>query len=475
MSQPQYLCVHGHYYQPPRGNPFNHEPLVEPDAAPYKNWNERITAECYRPNARIGNFDHISFNVGETLASWLSVNAPETYQRILRADANHIEAYGVGNAIAQGMHHTILPLSPRADKVTQVMWGKEVFAYRFGHAPAGMWLPEMAVDHETLEVLVDQGIRWTILSERQINEKQRGAGPYWVHLPSGRRIKVFVRDEFLSNDIAFNLGNFGGAGRWAREVLVPRRRMGGALTLVATDGETFGHHWPGEEQFLYWLLKYEAEAAGYEVVTLGRYVEMVEPVGTVTIRENTAWSCGHGVARWVTGCDCTGGSSNWKGGLRRAMDLLRVELDGVYQEMVKRIGDADPLALRNGYIDVVLGRTPADKYLTSRGVDANLAAAGELMKLVEAQFYRQRMYSSCAFFFANLDALSTIYGIANAAYAIKLTRDATGIDLSPGFRRDLSVIQQPNGEPDVVVNAADLYDELVGHMEVTAETANPEM
>jgi len=467
MVDSHYLCVHCHFYQPPRGNPFSSEPLVEPDAAPFTNWNERITAECYRPNAEIGNFDRISFNVGETLGSWLALYAPKVYQRIIKADRQHRKAHGVGNAIAQGVHHTILPLARRDDKVTQVLWGREVFEHRFGHRPAGMWLPEMAVDLETLEVLVEQGIEWTILSERQVSGELHGAGPYWVELPNGSRIKVFLRDEGLSNDIAFNMGKFGGAGRWARDALVPRRRSAGALTLIATDGETFGHHWPGEEQFLYWLLRYEAEAAGYEVVTLGQYAEMVEPIGAVTLRENTAWSCGHGVARWATGCDCTRGSSNWKGGIRRAMDNLRYQLDAVYEDEVRRLQAGDPLTLRNAYIDVVLGRVPAPEFLTSRGLDLPSDAADRLMKLVEAQYYRQRMYSSCTFFFADLDTLSTVYGIANAAYAIKLTQDAVGVDLSREFRQDLSVVVQPNARPGALLNAAALYDDLLGHMELT--------
>src|SRR5690606_18164404 len=156
---------------------------------------------------------------------------------------------------------------------------------------------------------------------------------------------------------------FGGAGRWAREVLLPRRRSSGGLTLIATDGETFGHHWPGEEQFLYWLLKYEAEAAGYNVVTLGQYAHVTEPKATVALNENTAWSCSHGVARWATGCDCTVGSSNWKGGLRRSMDNLRHELDAIYRDYVRRTAEVDPIALRDAYIDVVLGRVPASGFL----------------------------------------------------------------------------------------------------------------
>jgi hypothetical protein len=456
----QYLCVHGHFYQPARGNPFSKEALSEPEAAPYPNWNARITAECYEPNASIGNFDKISFNMGETLAAWLAANARETYERIIKADLDNVREYEAGNAIAQPMHHTILPLSRREDKVTQVAWGRAVFTYRFGRQSRGMWLPEMAVDFETLEVLVEQGIEWTILTERQVTGKRTGAGPYWVRLPNGKRIKVFVRDEGLSNDIAFNLGHFGGAGRWAREVLVPRRRDAGALTLIATDGETYGHHWKGEEQFLHWLLTYEALAAGYEVTTLGRYVQEVKPVYEVELEENTSWSCGHGLARWSTGCSCTPGDSFWKGALRRAMDNLRGELDGIYTQEVGKLDGVDPFALRDAYIKVVLGYVPPAEFLKEQEVEVDGEGAERLLKLVEAQYYRQRMYASCAFFFSELDALTPRYGIANAAYAIKKTFDATGIDLAPDFRRDLSVVVGQSRNSEQPITGADLFDEI---------------
>ncbi len=461
MVHARFLCVHGHFYQPPRGNPFNKETLVEPDAAPYQNWNERITAECYEPNARIGNFERISFNLGGTLAAWLEEHAQDTYARIVQADAGYREQHGVGNAIAQGAQHGILPLARTDDKVTQVVWGKRAFEHRFGRATQGMWLPEMAVDSETLQVLAEQGIEWTVLSESQVRGALRGAGPYWVGLPGGGRFKVFLRDERLSNDIAFNLGHFGGAGHWAREVLVPRRRDAGRLTLIATDGETFGHHWPGEEQFLHWLLTYEALSAGYEVTTLARYAQAVEPIGEIELVENTAWSCNHGLARWATGCACTPGDSSWKGALRRALDNLRHELDAVYRDFVAGVEGADPLALRNAYFEVVLGEIPREKFLETQGITLKGKQAEALLKLVAAQFYRQRMYASCTFFFAELTALTTLYGIANAAYAVKLTREATGVDSSVEFRRDLSIATARDEQSGKLVTGADVYDDLL--------------
>jgi hypothetical protein len=456
MIKPNYLCVHGHFYQPPRGNPFVSTPLVEPDAAPYANWNERITAECYRPIAELGLFEKLSFNIGYTLLSWLEDHAPDVYKRILEGDLAHRRLYeDVGNAIAQPMLHTILPLDCRQDKITQVVWGKAAFERRFGRPSEGLWLPEMAVDLETLEVLAEQGIAWTILAASQVVGAEQGAGPYRVRLPGGGYIAIFVRDESLSNDIAFNLGNFGGAGRWARNVLIPYRRQAGQLTLIATDGETFGHHWPDEEQFLRWLLGYEAGAAGYRVITLGRYFHMVEPVGEVEIVENSAWSCGHALGRWSRGCPCTPDDSWWKGGLRRALDNLRHELDDLYLAETARLG-VDAHALRNAYIGVILEEVAPQDFIRQQGIEVDDEHALRLLKLVQSQYHRLRMYSSCTFFFAKLDGLGPRYGIANAAYAVQLAEQATGLDLSSNFRHDLSVVVDVNNG----LTGVDLYDEV---------------
>ncbi len=465
MSSKKYLCVHGHYYQPPRGNPFSKAPLIEKTAAPYRNWNERVNAECYSTSAKLGIFERVSFNLGETLASWLAEHDPTTYDTILSGDRFNVSQYGTGNAIGQSMHHTILPLDRRVDKATQVKWGKAAFAARYGRQTEGMWMPEMAVDLETLEVLAENGIEWTVLTDKQVVAKPEGSGPFWVKLPNGKQIKVFVRDEGLSNDIAFNLGNFGGAGTWAKRVLGPRRDKAGDLTLIATDGETFGHHWRGEDLFLHYLLSYEARSVGYEVVTLARYAKMVQPTDVIMIREDTAWSSGYGLDRWLTGSPDTPGDSFWKGALRRAFDGLKGEIDDLYEKEIRSIDPSvDPIQLRDGYIDVVLGGISAADYVTSSEIDLDHRGEEQsVAQLIEAQYYRQAMYASCAFFFAELTDLATAYGIANAGYAITLMKKATGIDLEPDFQRDLRLARgvDEGGRP---ITGEQIYQSMKGEM-----------
>jgi alpha-amylase/alpha-mannosidase (GH57 family) len=238
------FCIHGHFYQPPRADPFTGKVPREPDAAPYANWNERITAECYAPLARRELFRRISFNLGATLARWLDEYAHDIYERIVADERAVYQAHGVGNGLAQSVHHTILPLARRRDKICQIRWGIASFTHRFGHPPEGMWLPEMAVDLETLEVLAAEGVRFTILSDQQVRgDLTDGAGPYRVRLPGGREIAVFVRDRALSDALAFGMPAPENTEQWLREHLEWRCRRGG-LVLIATDGETFGHHHP---------------------------------------------------------------------------------------------------------------------------------------------------------------------------------------------------------------------------------------
>ncbi|HEY4723077.1 MAG TPA: glycoside hydrolase, partial [Anaerolineae bacterium] len=296
-----YVALHGHFYQPSRENPFTGEMPREPGAAPYHDFNAKITAECYWPNAEAGNFDQISFNVGPTLMSWLSHYQAAMYARILQADRNHVQKQGVGNAIAQPVHHTILPLARRRDRITQIKWGIASFLNRFQRQPRGLWLPEMAVDLSTLEILSQRGLSFTILSEEQVRGDLRaGAGPYRVHLPGGGYFVVFVRERALSNQISFDMDWISDGRRWLESALNGRQ----GLTLIALDGETFGHHQRRGVQFLSNILRSDGTPS-YTVVTLADYLRTHPPTIEVEVVERTAWSCYHGVARWDGGCGCT--------------------------------------------------------------------------------------------------------------------------------------------------------------------------
>ena len=434
------LCVHGHFYQPPRGNPFNEDgELIEAGAEPYRNFNEKVTAECYAPNAALGNFGLMSFNLGATLARWLSVNAVETYQQIVQADQGYFTQHGAGNALAQPAHHSILPLLRRRDKLVQVKWGLMAFEHRFGHPAEGLWLPDLAVDLETLQVLHDCGLKFTVLSQGQLKGATDGAGPYWVKLPSGDRLAVYARDDWHSNQLAYNIEAQGGAGRWARNTLGPLRRTYPRMLLLATDGETFGHHHPGEEHFLHWLLAYEANAAGFEVTTLARDLADHPPTVELEILEHTAWSCWHGLNRWSSGCDCTAGDARWKPALRRAFDNLANWVDEAYLDFTRALA-IEPWALRGDYFRVRLGQQTGSEFLRTAGL-THLSAqhSSQLLDLLLAQFYRQRMYVSYTFHFEDLDRPEPRYGIANALRAILLVAGATERDYVEAFRQDLKL------------------------------------
>jgi hypothetical protein len=473
-----YLCVHAHFYQPPRGNPFLDDEIPEEDGAqPYHNFNEKVTAECYAPNAALGNFDLMSFNCGSTLARWLERHAPDTYARIIAGDRTHRERWGTGNALAQPAHHTILPLHSYRDKSLQVRWGLMSFEHRFGRRAEGMWLPEMAVDLETLQVLCDHGVQFTILAQAQLRGADQGAGPYRVRLPSGDSIAVFARDDWYSNQLSFNIKAQGGAGRWARNVLAPLRKTYPRLMLIATDGETFGHHHMGEEHFLHWLLAYEAGAVGFEVTTLARDLRDNPPTADVSIYENTAWSCWHGLNRWSAGCECTAGPTDWKPALRLAFDNVAGAIDGAYARQAATLG-VDPWRLREDYFRVVLGQVTESEFVRTVEPAADggaapgrarltAAQANDLLRLLAAQFYRQRMYTSCTFFFDDLEQAETRYGLANALAAIRLMEQAGSAGLTEAFRADLAGVRSNR----TGATGAQVLDEMIAALPAQARPA----
>ena len=463
-----HLCIHGHFYQPPREDPFTGRIPREPTAAPYANWNERITVECYEPNVRAGNFEGISFNLGGTLAHWLDAHAHDTYERIVAAELAYRDRHGVGNGLAQCVHHTILPLARRRDKICQVRWGIASFEHRFGHHPQGIWLPEMAVDCETLGVLASEGIRFTILSDEQVyGELSAGGGPYRVALPDDQEIVVFVRDRHLSNHLSFGMPDSGYVDEWLQKHVAWRCQRDG-LHIIATDGETFGHHHRQGVHVLNRILAAE-ERHGYRLATLGQYLQQHPPDTEIKVIENTAWSCAHGLSRWLVGCDCTPGDSRWKGALRRALDNLASDVDQIYVCEARQLG-FEPWQLRDRYIDVILGRTSRETFLTGNGLGHLMSEEAErLLHLLEAQFHRQRMYISCTFFFGQLNRYEPRYAIANAVRALALTRYATGDDLSHGFRRDLSSAVSARTD----LTGADIFDEIVSRAELEARAGPP--
>lgn len=435
------LSIHAHFYQPPRENPFTGDIPFEPGAEPFRNFNEKIHIECYKPNAELGNFELISFNFGPTLASWLRSQFPTTHDRIVESDQYHRRAFGVGNGLAQAYNHTILPLASHRDKLTQIAWGIADFQNRFSHAPLGMWLPEMAVDTDTLVALENQGVRYTLLCPHQVHRPNGdwvdSRRPYYVSLPNNRRITVFLRDEELSNRLAFDPGLTSDAhlfAQWCRSTI----QTDDGFFIIATDGETFGHHQQHREFFLESFLRTEAPGVGFQITTPGTYLRTSPPTEEVMLQENTAWSCAHGVARWSTGCSCTPGDQNWKPRLRTAMDRLAGGVNALYQSECNPWIDR-PWALRSSYVNVILGTTDVTRLLqqfSSRAIPT--AVAIRLSRLLEAQRYCQAMYTSCGWYFEDLSRIETRNNIGYASMAIEQVRLATGVDLAADFGGDLA-------------------------------------
>ncbi|MEM0464338.1 DUF3536 domain-containing protein [Pyrobaculum sp.] len=387
------IVFHLHLYQPQREDPWLEIILPEPSASPYRHWNERVSRECYEPNAELGNYQWVSFDVGPTLMSWLRANKPLVYKALLEADKAGLERWGHGNALAHPYYHVILPLIPRRDRDILVHWGVEYFRRVFKRSPEGMWLPEMAVDLETLEVLADNGIAYTVLTQSQVKGRLAG-GPYKVVLPSGRSIAVFVRDEALSNALAFS----------GFEKFVEMLRGASGDVVVALDGETFGHHIKGGDKMLAQFVEANRDKLG----NLGALYEKGYK-GEVQIVERTSWSCPHGLGRWSYDCGCDG-PAPWREPLRKLLDWVGEVVDKAF---VERLGDGGWALLRE-YIAVVLG-------------GSNEGYTVEELKLLEAQRAKLAANTSDAWFFARV---GIEFGIAIkwALRALELIEDRAALD-----------------------------------------------
>lgn len=460
MRSSAYLCLHGHFYQPPREDPFSGLIHNEAGATPFSNYNEKITAECYRPNVEEGNFAAISFNFGPTLAAWLERAYPDVYDGIIAADKAHCARYGVGNALAQAYNHTILPLASTRDKFTQIRWGLQDFRHRFGREARGMWLAETAVDSETLDILAQCGITYTILAPWQTRDEVDPSEPYIVPLRDGRSITAFFYNAPLSGGVSFDWNTTNDANAFAASYLpahlAQSRREAGEdqLVLIATDGELYGHHKPWRDKFLSYLINHSAPASGIEICTLERYMAQHPARTEVRLREPSAWSCSHGVERWNRGCECTEGASDWKGHLRHALTRLAERGDALFA-LHASTALRDPWAARDDYLSLHNGWETAERFWKRHGV-AQRSPDARALRLLEAQYYQQCSFTSCGFFFEDLDRIEPRNDIAFARRAISLYWQALHVDLQHDFLTDLRSAQSWRTR----TSGADIYCQL---------------
>lgn len=461
-KQPRYLCIHGHFYQPPRENPWLEAVEYQESAAPYHDWNERITLECYGPNtaARISthdgkildirnNYRRISFNFGPTLLQWMEINRPEVYHEILAADRDSVsERGGHGNSLAQTYNHTIMPLAKPREKTLQVEWGLEDFRTRFRRDPEGMWLPETAVDTDTLEVLVSNGIRFTVLAQRQARRWRplgHGEGdpwhpcdgenidptrPYVYKLPSGRDIVLFFYDQPISQSIAFE-GLLHDGGHFAHRLMMgfsPGRNWPQLLS-IATDGESYGHHHHNGEMALAFAL-HVIERDNLAVLTnFGEYLERHEPEHEVQPWEKSSWSCVHGVERWRSDCGCNSGMhpgwhQRWRKPLRQAFRLLADESESVFAEQGPALFH-DPEAALRDYIHVLLGEREEKplRFIEKHALKpTDHGEAMRALRLMEIMRNAHLIFTSCAWFFDEVTGIETVQNMKYAGRLLQLIR-----------------------------------------------------
>jgi alpha-amylase/alpha-mannosidase (GH57 family) len=467
----RYLCIHGHFYQPPRENAWLEAIEQQDSAYPYHDWNERITAECYAPNGAsrildaenriikiVNNYAGINFNFGPTLLSWLAEKVPETYRDILAADRASAQRFsGHGSAMAQCYNHMIMPLANARDKFTQVFWGLQDFRHRFDRDPEGMWLPETAVDLETLDILAQHGIRYTVLAPSQAKsmdgEDVSGGRidptrAYKLNLASGRSINLFFYDGPISRAVAFE-GLLNNGESFARRLLTSfsDQRDWPQLAHIATDGETYGHHHRYGDIALSYALGYIESNDLARITNYAEYLELHPPEHTVEIFESTAWSCVHGVGRWSTNCGCNSGghgdwNQEWRAPLRAALDWLRDEVAPAYEKAAARYLK-DPWLARDDYIDVILDRAPESlERFGARHFRRKNLQRGErvhVWKLLELQRHAMLMYTSCGWFFDELSGIETVQVIQYAGRVVQLAQELFDDSIERRFLEKLAL------------------------------------
>ena len=503
-AQGVYITVHGHFYQPPRENPYLNTVERQPSAHPYHDWNERIHHECYRPNAFarilnhnqelvgiVNNFEYLSFNIGATLMSWLEQYDPAVYQKILEADRLSSQRLnGHGNAIAQVYNHIILPLANRRDKITQIRWGKADFRARFGRDPEGMWLAETAVDYPTLEALIDEEIKFIILAPSQAErcrqiateepevEWQEVGGqqidptrPYRCFVDGERYIDIFFYDGPISRDMGFNdvldtADNL--ANRLGQAV---KSEHPSQLISVATDGETFGHHKGGTEKCIAYALSEQFAQHGWTVTNYAHYLSICPPTWEVELKPVTAWSCAHGVDRWQDDCGCASGGGwhqKWRRPLRDALNWLRDRLITVYEEIGGKLL-RDPWLARDEYIRVISDRSQtnvADFLLRHQAKNLTASEKIDALRLLEMERHTLLMYTSCGWFFEEISRPEGVQILRYATRAMELAGAVAGIHLKTEF---LGYLAQAPSNVDIFGNGKKVFQELVAPSQVSLQ------
>jgi alpha-amylase/alpha-mannosidase (GH57 family) len=490
----RYICIHGHFYQPPRENPWLEVIEQQDSAYPYHDWNERITAEAYGPNARsrilddqgrifdiANNYARMSFNVGPTLLKWLEDEAPDVYQAILDADKESIERFGGhGSAMAQVYNHMILPLANTRDKYTQILWGIRDFEHRFGRSPEGMWLPETAVDTESLDIMASLGIKFVILEPGQAERVRRDGEQEWTELngeridptrayytsvPGGRRMNVFFYDGAISRAVAFE-GLLSSGEQFANRLSTgfSEERDWPQLVNIATDGESYGHHHPYGDMALAFALEYIEQREVARLTNYSHYLANHPPEYQVEIRENTSWSCSHGIERWRSDCGCNTGANSgwnqaWRAPLRSSLDWLRDRVAALYEERGRDFFP-DPWVARDEYITVILNRDEENiqAFLVRNANQEAMTDRVSAMKLLEMQRHALLMYASCGWFFDEVSGIETTQVLQYAGRAVQLAQQIFGDSIEDDF---LELLSEAKSNIPENGNGRDVYEKFV--------------
>jgi alpha-amylase/alpha-mannosidase (GH57 family) len=511
----RFLCIHGHFYQPPRENPWLEAIERQLTADPYHDWNARVTRECYGPNARarivdgqgrilklLSNYAHMSFNFGPTLLIWMKSAEPWIYEKILASDAAGAKRnLGHGNALAQVYNHVIMPLANRRDKLTQIRWGLADFKHRFGRPAEGLWLAETAVNLETLSLMADEGVKFTVLSPEQarrvraLPDRAGKAGPrekwqdvvggrvdpsrpYRVFFSERRRrfLDVFFYDQPVSRGVAFEGLTSSGEKFLSRvEGVLGRDGQTAQLLSVATDGESYGHHAKFGEMALAWMFDRIQVQGNIELINYACYLERFPPTFEAEVIENSSWSCAHGVERWVADCGCAtsprpGWNQKWREPLRQGLDWLAGELAALFEREGGRLF-SDPWQARDAYIDVLLDPSPETREaFLHHQARSPLGRADQetAFRLLESQRMSMFMFTSCGWFFDDIAGLEPIQNMKYAARAMELVSPWAGRDLAVGL---LAFLEKAKSNEARHGTGADIYRREVGLSRLDANRA----